>query len=152
MQLYQTEQECGNGKNDWEYCCYAWSLIKHYLQNGATAYLYWNISLDEGGFSRWGWQQNSLVTVNPAEKTFKFNHEYYLLKHVSHFVKPGSKRLITKGIFENILAFKNPDKSIVCIVQNDESGEKEIKIEINGKTLNPILPANSFNTFFVKAD
>lgn len=152
MPLYQTEQECGNGKNDWEYCCYSWTLMKHYLQNGTTAYLYWNISLDEGGFSRWGWQQNSLVTVNPAEKTFKFNHEYYLIKHVSHFVKPGAKRLITKGIFENILAFKNPDNSIVCIVQNDESVDKEIKIEINGKTLNPILPANSFNTFLVKAD
>jgi glucosylceramidase len=151
MSLYQTEQECGNGKNDWEYCCYAWSLMKHYLENGATAYLYWNISLDEGGFSRWGWQQNSLVTVNPAEKTFKFNHEYYLLKHVSHFVKPGAKRLITQGTFKNILAFENPDKSIVCIVQNDGSGDREVKIEINGKTLKPVLPANSFNTIVVKA-
>jgi glucosylceramidase len=152
MPLYQTEQECGNGKNDWEYCCYAWTLMKHYLENGATAYLYWNISLDEGGFSRWGWQQNSLVTVNPAEKSFKFNHEYYLLKHVSHFVKPGAKRLITQGIFKNILAFENPDRSIVCIVQNEGSRDKEVKIEINGKILKPVLPANSFNTFFVKAD
>jgi len=152
MQLYQTEQECGNGNNDWEYCCYAWSLMKHYLQNGATAYLYWNISLDEGGFSRWGWQQNSLVTVNTNEKSYKFNHEYYLLKHVSHFVKPGAKRLITNGSFENVLAFVNPDKSIVCTVQNEESKDKEIKIEINGKTLKPVLLASSFNTFLVKND
>lgn len=114
--------------------------------------LYWNISLDEGGFSRWGWQQNSLVTVNPAEKTYKFNHEYYLLKHVSHFVKPGAKRLITDGAFQNILAFINPDKSIACIVQNDESVDKEVKIEINGNTIKPVLQANSFNTFLVKAD
>ena len=152
MQLYQTEQECGNGKNDWEYCCYAWSLMKHYLQNGATAYLYWNISLDEGGFSRWGWQQNSLVTVNTNEKSYKFNHEYYLLKHVSHFVKPGAKRLITSGTFENLLAFVNPDNSIVCTVQNDESNDREVRIEINGKTLKPVIRANSFNTFLVKAD
>ncbi|MBL7969761.1 MAG: hypothetical protein JNK09_22355 [Prolixibacteraceae bacterium] len=152
MQLYQTEQECGDGKNDWKYCCYAWTLMKHYLQNGATAYLYWNISLDEGGFSRWGWQQNSLVTVNPAEKTYKFNHEYYLLKHVSHFVKPGAKRLIPEGAFQNILAFINPDKSIACIVQNDESVDKEVKIEIDGKIIQPVLPANSFNTFLVNAD
>lgn len=152
LPLYQSEQECGDGKNDWKYCCYAWTLMKHYLQNGATAYLYWNISLDEGGFSRWGWQQNSLVTVNPAEKTFKFNHEYYLLKHVSHFVKPGAKRLITDGAFQNILAFINPDKSIACIVQNDESVDKEVKIEIDGKIIKPVLPANSFNTFSLKAN
>jgi glucosylceramidase len=93
-----------------------------------------------------------LVTVDPAKKTFKFNHEYYLLKHVSHFVLPGAKRLITKGAFENILAFKNSDGSIACVVQNETSGDKEVKIEINGKTLKPVLPANSFNTFLVKAD
>ena len=104
------------------------------------------------GFSRWGWQQNSLVTVNTNEKSYKFNHEYYLLKHVSHYVKPGAKRLITYGAFENVLAFVNPDNSIVCTVQNEESIDKEVKIEINGKTLKPVLPANSFNTFLVKTD
>ncbi|MDP4226666.1 MAG: beta-glycosidase, partial [Bacteroidota bacterium] len=73
LTLYQSEQECGDGKNDWKYCCYAWSLMKHYLKNGANAYLYWNISLDKGGFSRWGWQQNSLVTVDSASNTYRFN-------------------------------------------------------------------------------
>ncbi len=56
LKLYQTEQECGDGKNDWEYCRYAWSLMKHYFNNGVSAYMYWNIALDEGGYSRWGWQ------------------------------------------------------------------------------------------------
>ena len=38
--LYQTEQECGDGKNDWRYCRYAWTLMMHYLRSGASAYLY----------------------------------------------------------------------------------------------------------------
>jgi glucosylceramidase len=150
LQLYQTEQECGDGKNDWKYCNYAWTLMKHYLENGANAYLYWNISLDKGGFSRWGWQQNSLVTVNPETNTFQFNHEYYLLKHVSHFVQPGAKRLKTLGSFQNLLAFVNPDNSVVCVVQNETSAPKTITIDFNGKTIKPELPASSFNTFVMK--
>ena len=39
LTLYQSEQECGNGKNDWKYCVYAWGLMKHYLNNGANAYM-----------------------------------------------------------------------------------------------------------------
>ena len=65
LQLYQTEQECGDGKNDWRYCRYAWTLMKHYFHSGASAYMYWNIALRKGGVSRWGWAQNSLVTVDP---------------------------------------------------------------------------------------
>ncbi len=150
LSLYQTEQECGDGKNDWKYCRYAWSLMKHYLQNGASAYLYWNISLDEGGFSRWGWQQNSLVTVDPESKTFQFNHEYYLLKHVSHFVQSGAKRLKTSGSFNNVLAFLNPDNSVVCVVQNENPSPIKISIQINGKTLEPELSPDSFNTLVVR--
>jgi glucosylceramidase len=150
LTLYQSEQECGDGKNDWKYCCYAWSLMKHYLDNGASAYLYWNISLDEGGFSRWGWQQNSLVTVDPETNTFKFNHEYYLLKHVSHFVKPGAKRVKTSGSFNNLLAFVNPDNSVVCVLQNESPSVKKINMKINGKTIEPELAANSFNSIVLK--
>ena len=150
LALYQSEQECGNGKNDWLYCNYTWKLMKHYLQNGANAYMYWNISLDKGGFSRWGWQQNSLVTVDPETSTYQFNHEYYLLKHVSHFVQPGAKRLKTSGSFNNILAFVNPDNSVVCVIQNENPTPTKISIQINGKTIAPELPANSFNTLVVK--
>lgn len=150
LTLYQSEQECGDGKNDWKYCCYAWSLMKHYLKNGASGYFYWNISLDEGGFSRWGWQQNSLVTVDPANRTFRFNHEYYLLKHISHFVLPGAKRLNTTGNFENVLAFVNPDKSIVCVLQNEAAEPRKIAIEIDGRNTCPTLEANSFNTIILR--
>ena len=97
MRLYQSEQECGDGKNDWEYCCYAWTLMKHYISNGACAYMYWNLSLDKDGFSRWGWRQNSLVSVDLQKKTYTYNFEYYLLKHVSHYVMPGARFLETGG-------------------------------------------------------
>ena len=86
LKLYQTEQECGDAKNDWRYCRYAWTVMKDFLENGTNAYCYWNVSLKQGGISRWGWAQNSLVTVDTDAKTFKYNYEYYLIKHFSHFV------------------------------------------------------------------
>ena len=150
MRLYQSEQECGDGKNDWTYCCYAWTLMKHYLDNGANAYMYWNLSLDKDGFSRWGWRQNSLVTVDLLKKSFVYNFEYYLLKHVSHFVMPGARLLDTNDPTANILAFVNPDKSIVVVVRNDEKVDKRIILKIGEIAISPLLKSDSFNTFVIK--
>ncbi len=146
LPIYQTEQECGDGKNDWKHFEHAWSLMKHYLNNGTNAYLYWNISLEEGGFSRWGWQQNSLVTVNPDNMTYQFNHEFYLMKHFSHFVKPGAVRVDTQGEFSEIIAFVNPDNKVVVVVYNDQDVEKELLLKVNGKTLKALLAKRSMNT------
>ena len=152
LKLYQTEQECGDGRNDWRYCRYAWSLMKHYFANGANAYMYWNIALQKGGISRWGWAQNSLMTVDAVAKTFIYNHEYYLMKHVSHFVAPGARVLETASWtgYENQLAFANPDGSIVVVMQNDTVEDMPIRVSIGDTMIAPILPADSFNTFVVR--
>ena len=50
--------------------------------------MYWNISLENGGISRWGWAQNSLVVVDPQTKSYRYTPEYYVMKHVSHYVQP----------------------------------------------------------------
>jgi glucosylceramidase len=150
IRLFQTEQECGDGKNDWAYCCYAWTLMKHYLDNGANAYMYWNLSLDKDGYSRWGWRQNSLVSVDILKKTFIYNFEYYLLKHVSHFVMPGARLMATNDTTANVLAFVNPDKSFVVVVRNNEKGDKKITLKIGNVAISPLLKADSFNTFVIK--
>jgi glucosylceramidase len=150
LALYQSEQECGDGKNDWKYCKYTWGLMKHYFNSGANAYMYWNISLNQGGISHWGWKQNSLVSVDTLTKKFTYNHEYYLLKHLSHYVRPGAKLLTIKGNSNNLLAFKNKDNSIIVIVQNDSETDKTVSIKIGNKTMAPLLKADSFNTFVVK--
>ncbi len=146
LKLYQSEQECGDGKNDWKYCNYTWSLMKHYLNSGANAYMYWNLSLLKGGVSRWGWTQNSLITVDATGKTFQYNHEYYLIKHLSHYVQPGAKLLRVKGKFQNLLAFRNPDQSIVVVVQNDSPGDVSVTFRIGDKSITAPLKGESFNS------
>jgi len=150
LTLYQSEQECGDGKNDWKYCKYTWGLMKHYFNSGANAYMYWNISLVQGGISHWGWKQNSLVSVDTVTKKFSYNHEYYLLKHLSHYVQPGAKLLSINGEQKNMLAFKNPDSSIIIILQNDDPADKTVTLKIGDKMISPLLKADSFNTLIIR--
>ena len=149
MKLMQTETECGNGSNDWKAAEHTWKLILHYLNNGANAYMYWNIILDETGKSQWGWKQNSMISVDSQTKKATFNPEYHLMKHLSHFVKPGSKRLITEG-WEDALAFVNPDGSKVLLVYNSLDQEKIMKIRLNEHSFSATLKPKSFNSFSVK--
>jgi glucosylceramidase len=151
LTLYQSEQECGDGANDWRYCRYAWTLMKRFFEGGVNGYYYWNIALEKGGRSRWGWAQNSLVVVDAAAKTYRYSHEYYLLKHVSHFVQPGAHRLALQGWsgYENLLAFGNPDGSVVVVAQNDMCEVLPLRVRVGGSVLSASLPADSFNTFVV---
>lgn len=150
LKLYQTEQECGDGKNSWDGAMYSWNLMRHYMNNGTSAYMYWNISLSDGGISRWGWAQNSLVVVDTTAHTFKYTPEYYVMKHASHYVKSGAKRISTDGIFSNLLAFKNPDNSIVIIMVNDSDEENEVSIKVKDSVYIPLLKANSISTLLIK--
>ena len=74
LKLYQTEQEYG-WRERLAILPWAWTLMKIFLQNGTSSYYYWNISLRRGGVSRWGWAQNSLVTVDTEAKTFRLRYQ-----------------------------------------------------------------------------
>ena len=152
LALYQTEQECGDGLNDWRYARHAWSLMKHFMTHGVSVYQYWNMALKTGGVSRWGWAQNSLVTVDPTTRTYRYTHEYYLLKHVSHFVQNGAQRIGTISYtgYENQLAFHNPDGTIVIVMQNDIAQPLPVDVMIGGDVLSVVLPADSLSTLLVK--
>ena len=67
IRLMQSENECGFGDNTWEYARYNFTMMKHYLSNGAEAYLYWNLLLPPMGVSTWGDPQNAMITVDPVD-------------------------------------------------------------------------------------
>ena len=150
LPCYQTEQECGNGKNDWAGAMHSWELMKHYFKNGVQAYFYWNTSLLEGGVSRWGWSQNSLVTVDKDSKSFRYTPEYYVLKHASHYVLPGAKLLKSRGKYEDVLAFVNPDKSVVVLVGNQTEHELTVTLQVDGANQTVTLAPYSLNTVVLR--
>ena len=151
MPLYQTEQECGDGQNNWNGAVHSWNLLKHYMDNGVSVYDYWNISLLQGGISRWGWAQNSLVVVNPEDKTYRYTLEYYVMKHISHFVQHGAYNLKLSGdAAGNCLAFVNPDHSLVVLAAEKDGKDRTLTFEFGGKTHKIAVKANSFNTICLK--
>lgn len=143
-----SEQECGDGRNDWKGACHSWELMKHYIGNGVQIYDYWNISLIKNGLSHWGWRQNSLVVVDEVNKDYEFSIEYYLLKHASHFVQPGARKLRLE--YGNALAFVNPDGSIIVITSNESSEPADITLSLGDYQRSVTLKPLSFNTFVLK--
>ena len=153
IELEQTESECGMGDNSWEYAEYVFSLVNRYLRAGATCYTYWNMVLGQG-ISTWGWRQNSLFSIDTNTGQVRRNPEYYVMRHYSHYVRPGARLLDTRGHFSSMAtAFENPDGSIVVVAQNaldrampfsfcgpggDDEGSQGFQV-----TLEP----RSFNTF-----
>lgn len=145
LRLWQTESECGNGLNDWRYAEYTWSLMNRYLSNGASVYTYWNMVLDNTGLSTWGWRQNSLISIDKTSGKVTYNPEYYLMRHVSGFVKPGAYRLKTNEKDDH-LAFINPGGEIVVIVVNKDEKDENFRIAFRNKLINVDVKAKSFNT------
>ena len=60
----------------------------------------------------------SLVSVDGVAKSFRYNHDYYLMKHLSHFVEVGAKRVETTGTCDDALGFVNPDGGLVFLLRN----------------------------------
>ena len=145
MHLIQTENECGNGENNWQSALHTWSLIKHYLRSGAEAYTYWNFVLLSPGVSHWGWSQNSMAVIDAKTKKLSYTPEYYLMKHLSHFVMPGALFIHLEG-YEDALAFKNPDGSIIVVLANQTDETVPIDLVSNDKHQMVHLKPNSFNT------
>jgi len=145
LHLMQTENECGGGENNWKSATYTWSLIKHYINNGAEAYIYWNFILETPGISHWGWVQNSMVTINKATGEVVYTPEFYVMKHLSHYVQPGASLLAVSDI-SDVLAFKNPDGKIVVVLANTSPTEKKQTLKISDTFVDVVLQANSFNT------
>ena len=144
LKLIQSESECGDGNNTWQFAMYIFEMIKHYFRNGVRAYIYWNMVLEENAESTWGWKQNSLISVSDGK--VKFNPEFYVMKHFSHFVKPNAHVIEVKGMWSpNVLAFENPDNSKAAVIMNPFDVEKTVTIE----NTNYILPAKSFNTILL---
>ncbi|MBM7570569.1 glycoside hydrolase family 30 protein [Aquibacillus albus] len=146
----QTENECGNGKNTWNYAKYVFNLYQHYFSNGVNNYIYWNMVLEPNGRSTWGWEQNSMITVDPETKEKIYNPEYYVMKHFSHFVSPGSKRLGLTGPWTgNALAFQKPNGKKVVVIANPFKDTRTLNLSDGNQTHTFELEPESFNTIML---
>ena len=168
LPIIQSENECGDGTNTWEYMKYIFGLVHHYLKCGVRAYCYWNMILPtKNGISTWGMKQNCLVSIdrseNPnrrevestqinkstGEEIVTYNNEYFLLKHLSKFIGAGSTFLDASGDFASMsVSFKNAQGQIITIIKNPLETDREIVIASNNKQHKLTLKADSITTVF----
>ncbi len=149
LKVMQSETECGDGSNDWKAAEYTFSLMNHYFKNGISVYSFWNSILDETGKSMWGWKQNSMISINSKTGEVTYNPEFYLLKHFSAFIEPGAYMLEITGKAENILAFRNPDNTIVVIYGNTGDKATRLQLTIDKYLLDTSIDPHTFNTFII---
>lgn len=153
LSIWGSEQECGNGSNDWRYTRYGWSLMKQYFNNGASVWQYWNLALGSDGMSGWGWPQNALVSVDIKAGTYRLTHDYWLMRHLSAYLKPGARFIPVSSFFgyDNQLVFRNPNGDLVIVAHNDLADPLRLVMAIGQQQLAVILPSDSFNTIVVPA-
>ena len=93
----------------------------------------------------------SLFTITADKHEVRRNPEYYVMRHFSHFVRPGAKVLGTTGHFNSMaIAFRNPDGTVVVVAQNALDEERPFAFadpDAAERGFKVTLAPRSFNTF-----
>jgi O-glycosyl hydrolase len=127
------------------------------LESGASAWIYWNMILDEHGgpyllseVHRDGPDnyQHPVVIVNRTSKQVTYTALYYYLAHFSRFVRPGAYRIQTSGHQKGIrvIAFEDLDGNIVTQVLNSNSAPLQTSLRWRDRSVQVSLPALSIST------
>src|SRR3954468_509611 len=122
------------------------------VRNWAKTVITWNLALDPSGGPHNGGCDTctGVVTIDPATGRATREADYYVLGHVTKFVRPGAVR-IGSSVEGNIwdVAFRNPDGSTVVLVNNDDwgSGSQRFNLRMGSQALSYDLPAGAVATF-----
>ncbi len=145
--LIQSENECGDGTNSWKYAWYVSDLFHHYLSNDVTGYCYWNMVLESGGSSTWGWAQNSLLTVDPVKHTLTENPEYHIMRHFSRFISRGDQRCRCEQPWAaNAVAYRKTDGGVTLVLRNPLAEDRQLVVQCDSQRWQVGVPAHSLNT------
>lgn len=119
------------------------------MNNWLEAFIDWNIVLNEiGGPNHVGNYCDAPVIVNTKSDTVHFKCSYYAIGHFSKYIKAGAKRVGLKVSDSSLrsVAFRNTDGSVVSVVLNETSEEKQAICSIDGEGVRLELPAHSITT------
>jgi glucosylceramidase len=127
------------------------------LEVDTSAWIYWNMILDEKG-GPWSVSeihgnpdpnvQHPVVIIDRRSKKVTYTGLYYYLAHFSKFVRPGDVRIKTTGSLDGvrIMAFKAPDGEIVTELMNSKDEDVEMGLKFHDRVLRLKLPAMSITT------
>jgi glucosylceramidase len=127
------------------------------LEAGASAWIYWNLVLDEKG-GPWSVSyvhgnpdpnaQHPVVIIDRQKKQVTYTGLYYYLAHFSKFVRPGSARIQTIGAHAGVraISFRSPNGEIISELMNSRNEDVEATLLWRQRILRVTLPAFSITT------
>ena len=140
-------------------------MIVSDIEAGASAWVYWNMILDQQGGP---WMvsvvhrdpdpnvQQPLVVIDRKTKKVSYTGLYYYLAHFSKFVRPGALRVLMDGKYPGIrgVAFLSPEREEgwhwVVELLNDRPADTPVQVDFELNTvhrsLQLTLPAISITT------
>jgi glucosylceramidase len=133
------------------------NVIMNDLEVGASAWIYWNMILNEKG-GPWAIsvvhgnpdpnEQHPVVIINQQTKKVSYTGLYYYLSHFSKFVRPGAVRVKTTGSSDGVraMSFVTPEGAMVAQLMNSRKQDVEASVGYRGKQLHVTLPALSIST------
>jgi len=167
LPLWETEvcwcYICGAPKNiplpryDWQDGDFWGNQIFGDVEASASAWIYWNMILDEKGGP---WMvspihedpdpnvQHPLVVIDRGTKKVTYTAAYYYLAHFGRFVRPDAVRVKTGGSMQGVrcLAFKSPQGGLVVEIMNSRLADASVPLDYGGRIVNVNLPALSIST------
>ncbi len=127
------------------------------INNWNKAVIMWNFMLDDKHAPfRPGGCNICLGCIDIDSKNYKTltkNSHYYTMAHLSKVIKPGAKRIDSKGYTANGLyyaAFLNPDNTYSAVVQNDTDQAIPVSLSDGTNTFSYELPAKSVVSYIWK--
>jgi glucosylceramidase len=127
------------------------------LESGASAWIYWNMILDEKG-GPWAVSpihgnpdpnvQHPVVIVDRQRKEVIYTGLYYYLAHFSKFVRPGAVRIGATGSMRGIrcMAFQAKDGGLIAQLMNSRMENANVRLNWRGSSASLNLPALSMTT------
>ncbi len=125
------------------------------VRNWARTVITWNLALDPAGGPHHGGCDTcvGVVTIDPQTGEVTPAADYYVLGHVTRFLRPGATR-IASTVAGNIhdVAFRNPDGSVVLIIVNDDwgTGTATFNVRLGKRTFSYNLPAGAVTTMTLR--
>jgi glucosylceramidase len=127
------------------------------LEVHASAWIYWNMILDEKG-GPWLVSpihgnpedniQHPVVIINRQTKEVTYTGCYWYLAHFSKFVRPGAVRVSTSGSVPKVrcIAFRTPEGGRVAQLLNSRKQAAEVQVQWRGRSARMELPPISITT------
>ncbi|MDP3907333.1 glycoside hydrolase family 30 beta sandwich domain-containing protein [Novosphingobium sp.] len=122
---------------------------------GSRGTLLWNLALDENYGPHLGGcgDCRGVVTIDSRTGAVTRNVEYYVLGHVSRFVRPGARRVASSGGGADLrhAAFRNPDGSLALVLRNGGKSVAALAIRSGGRAWRLMVPAGEVMTLTWRA-